>query len=148
MTMTKADFQRIADGFAYVVGDPTADRNTVVKVINEFCNAAEARSIRFHRGRFLEACGFDPDPEERGAYQRPDEVTPDEITEILDQGSDSPPCPACGEPIDYCQGHGTLGDSAGAEVLERHDEEDHRQCHPNSWCKADDPEANNRFNRL
>lgn len=26
-------------------------------------------------------------------------------------------CPACGDPIDYCQGHGTIGDPRGAAKL-------------------------------
>lgn len=39
-------------------------------------------------------------------------------------------CPACGQPIDYCQGHGALGDSAGAAILDRHDDGDHGGCHP------------------
>lgn len=26
-------------------------------------------------------------------------------------------CPACHEPIDYCQGHGAIGDPAGAAIL-------------------------------
>lgn len=39
-------------------------------------------------------------------------------------------CPACGSPMDYCQGHGEIGDPAGWAVLEAHDEGDHTQCHP------------------
>lgn len=39
-------------------------------------------------------------------------------------------CPACGDPIDYCQGHGPIGDPAGAAILARHDDGDHRQCDP------------------
>ena len=37
-------------------------------------------------------------------------------------------CPACGEWIDYCQGHGNIGDPEGAKVLEMHDEGDHSLC--------------------
>ena len=39
-------------------------------------------------------------------------------------------CPACGQPIDYCQGHGSLGDPHGAEILAMHDRDNHSQCHP------------------
>lgn len=39
-------------------------------------------------------------------------------------------CPACGQPIDYCQGHGIIGDPAGYAVLSMHDNGDHSQCHP------------------
>jgi hypothetical protein len=42
-------------------------------------------------------------------------------------------CPACGDPIDYCQGHGPIGDPAGYRILWRHDNGDHRTCHP-SGC--------------
>lgn len=37
-------------------------------------------------------------------------------------------CPACGEFIDHCQGHGEIGDPHGFEILERHDEGDHSRC--------------------
>lgn len=39
-------------------------------------------------------------------------------------------CVACGERIDYCQGHGELGDRWGFAVLEAHDAGDHSTCHP------------------
>ena len=45
-------------------------------------------------------------------------------------------CPACGDPIDYCQGHGPSGDPAGFAILELHDDDDHSQCAPNSDCVA------------
>ena len=37
-------------------------------------------------------------------------------------------CPACGEFIDYCHGHGEIGDPDGASVLASHDEGDHSRC--------------------
>lgn len=84
MTMSKADFQRIADGFAYVVGDPTADRNTVVKIISEFCNAAEARSPKFNKVTFLKACAFDTDRHEVKVWFRlPMVATVEEVEEEL-----------------------------------------------------------------
>lgn len=38
-------------------------------------------------------------------------------------------CPACGEPISYCQGHGESGDPDGFDTLRRHDDGDHTDCH-------------------
>lgn len=40
-----------------------------------------------------------------------------------------PRCPACGDPIDYCQGHGVMGDPEGFVILALHDEGDHSRCH-------------------
>jgi hypothetical protein len=37
-------------------------------------------------------------------------------------------CPACGEPIDYCQGHGELGDPDGYWIIEQHDKGEHQYC--------------------
>jgi hypothetical protein len=39
-------------------------------------------------------------------------------------------CPACGSPIDYCQGHGPSGDPDGFAILVAHDNDDHSNCHP------------------
>ena len=39
-------------------------------------------------------------------------------------------CPACGAPIDYCTGHGEIGDPRGASILAAHDDGDHKRCHP------------------
>lgn len=39
-------------------------------------------------------------------------------------------CPACGQPMDYCQGHGEIGDAAGHAILEAHDDGNHYGCHP------------------
>ena len=39
-------------------------------------------------------------------------------------------CPACGSPIDYCLGHGEMGDPAGRAVLDAHDDGDHAHCDP------------------
>lgn len=46
-------------------------------------------------------------------------------------------CPACGQPIDYCQGHGEIGDPEGARILEQHDDGDHSDCHPDGCDVAD-----------
>jgi hypothetical protein len=39
-------------------------------------------------------------------------------------------CPACGDVIDYCQGHGEIGDPAGRAILDAHDDGDHSGCNP------------------
>ena len=44
-------------------------------------------------------------------------------------------CPACGQPIDYCQGHGLIGDPVGVVTLEMHDRGIHSRCHENSDCR-------------
>ena len=46
-------------------------------------------------------------------------------------------CPACGEPSDYCQGHGETGDPDGHRVLTRHDEDIHDECHPDAQCEGE-----------
>lgn len=43
-------------------------------------------------------------------------------------GDDVARCPACGNPIDYCQGHGEIGDPAGFAILAAHDDGDHSHC--------------------
>jgi hypothetical protein len=45
-------------------------------------------------------------------------------------------CPACGDPIDFCLGHGPLGDPAGASILDRHDGDDHSRCNPDGCDEA------------
>jgi hypothetical protein len=47
-------------------------------------------------------------------------------------------CPACGEFIDFCQGHGEIGDPWGASILEMHDNGDHSECHPRGCDEAED----------
>ena len=37
-------------------------------------------------------------------------------------------CPACGEVIDHCTGHGEIGDPAGYATLEGHDAGEHDTC--------------------
>ena len=37
-------------------------------------------------------------------------------------------CPACGEVIDYCLGHGEIGNPEGFTILQAHDAEDHSGC--------------------
>lgn len=46
-------------------------------------------------------------------------------------------CPACGQPIDYCLGHGEIGDPVGRRILDNHDGDiDHSSCHPNGCEEA------------
>lgn len=45
-------------------------------------------------------------------------------------GLDDERCVACGEPVDYCQGHGEIGDPVGRAILDAHDDGDHNNCHP------------------
>lgn len=47
-----------------------------------------------------------------------------------DDDESYPLCPACGSPIDYCQGHGEIGDPLGADILKLHDLGQHQDCHP------------------
>lgn len=37
-------------------------------------------------------------------------------------------CPACGALIDFCQGHGEIGDPAGYAILQKHDDDSHEDC--------------------
>ena len=32
-------------------------------------------------------------------------------------------CPACGDPIDYCQGHGEIGDPEGYAIIKQQEEQ-------------------------
>ena len=43
-------------------------------------------------------------------------------------------CPVCGDPIDYCQGHGSIGDPIGAATLIMHDNNNHSACHHSADC--------------
>jgi hypothetical protein len=37
-------------------------------------------------------------------------------------------CPACGNPSDYCPGHGEMGDPNGYVILEMHETDNHSSC--------------------
>jgi hypothetical protein len=52
MPLSKKDMARIAEGFKYIADDPTADRSTVIKMVQEFSNAAQSLNPRFDRGAF------------------------------------------------------------------------------------------------
>lgn len=43
-------------------------------------------------------------------------------------GYDFARCPACGETMDWCQGHGEMGDPVGFNILRAHDLGDHSMC--------------------
>lgn len=55
MTVTKRDMERIAQGFKYVADDPAANHSTVIKMLQEFSNAAESLNPRFDRAKFVGA---------------------------------------------------------------------------------------------
>lgn len=44
-------------------------------------------------------------------------------------------CPVCGSVIDYCPGHGEIGDRLGFNILAMHDGGDHSMCNP-IGCEA------------
>lgn len=54
----------------------------------------------------------------------------DEISDELDAAHDwtASRCVVCGDPIDYCQGHGPMGDPDGYEILEAHESGHHERC--------------------
>lgn len=76
-----------------------------------------------------DACEFGPCQCEPGSAQCVslvhEEASQDEAVNI---------CPACGERIDYCQGHGEMGDPHGAHILATHNEGDHSLCHPDAMA--------------
>ena len=37
-------------------------------------------------------------------------------------------CPACGSYVDYCLGHGEIGDPYGHKIIEQHDNDNHADC--------------------
>ena len=45
-------------------------------------------------------------------------------------------CPACGDVIEYCQGHGEIGDVRGYNILVLHDDGNHSRCHPDGCDEA------------
>lgn len=56
--------------------------------------------------------------------------------------SDLAICPACGNAIDHCPGHGDIGDPTGAAIVRGHDtDEDHSQCHPEGCTYAAEREG-------
>lgn len=44
-------------------------------------------------------------------------------------------CPACGDGIDFCQGHGQIGDPRGYEIRLSHERGEHDNCHPEADCQ-------------
>lgn len=55
-------------------------------------------------------------------------------------------CPACGDYIDYCQGHGEIGDPAGYAILRAHDDDDHQGCNPDACEAAVQPRCSHAIN--
>ncbi|WNM65015.1 hypothetical protein SEA_MASELOP_92 [Rhodococcus phage Maselop] len=56
----------------------------------------------------------------------------DDDTDPDDDGEPVSRCVACGEIIDYCTGHGEIGDPDGARIIDAHDDGDHTGCYPHS----------------
>lgn len=54
----------------------------------------------------------------------------DDSLRIFDDMTYDARCPACGDVIDYCRGHGEIGDLSGFLALQAHDNDDHSQCSP------------------
>ena len=52
-----------------------------------------------------------------------------EELDLIDMAAESR-CPACGDLLDYCQGHGAIGDIQGHIILNDHDLGQHVACHP------------------
>jgi hypothetical protein len=93
--------------------------------------------MRYRAARFTGAPVMEcPDCGAVCAYWDADDMTPNPVTGVLElqcdgcAGEDYARCPACGEPVDYCAGHGPIGDPAGAAILDAHDNGDHAGCHP------------------
>lgn len=57
----------------------------------------------------------------------------------LEESDDTARCPVCGEPIDYCQGHGAIGDPLGYAKMVGHDDGRHGVCHPAGCADAGKP---------
>jgi hypothetical protein len=64
--------------------------------------------------------------------QHRDQVADEDYRDMLAEALSR--CPVCGDVIDYCQGHGPIGDPVGARILAAHDDGDHDRCHPDAGC--------------
>lgn len=69
-------------------------------------------------------------------YSWDDSLTPDDM--VCESCHEFAICPACGNPIDYCQGHGPMGDSQNYAILQLHDDDIHHMCHASSDCNYQD----------
>lgn len=53
-------------------------------------------------------------------------------------------CPACGDWMDFCSGHGEIGDPVGWTILQQHEAGEHDDCfggdyeNQKSWCLGED----------
>lgn len=45
-------------------------------------------------------------------------------------------CVVCGDPADYCHGHGPIGDPRGAQIERQHKCGNHVDCHPHGCTVA------------
>ena len=60
--------------------------------------------------------------------------SPKGITSMNETYTEVALCPACGNPVDYCDGHGVIGDPVGWGKLRAHDKGDHSACHEAADC--------------
>lgn len=61
----------------------------------------------------------------------------DELSEWITDHNErayEPTCPACGDVIEYCPGHGEMGDPLGYAILQDHDAGRHDGCDIGSDC--------------
>lgn len=57
-------------------------------------------------------------------------------------------CPACGNPIDYCPGHGSLGDPEGYIIIGLHEDGIHSRCNAGGCEEAEGEEKKSPTSRL
>lgn len=60
-------------------------------------------------------------------FDTDDSYPEEEGEDVVDQ-PDFCACPACGELIEFCQGHGEIGDYQGFLISQQHDNGDHSNC--------------------
>lgn len=88
------------------------------------CACDDCQDIQYgRRGELCKQCADALcDPAEHAACERDDAY------------GDSETCPACGQPMDYCPGHGQIGDPEGFHILAMHEAGDHSRCHAEHNC--------------
>lgn len=81
------------------------------------------------------------EPDEMLEMQYEERVAPTLDSDGPNYSADDPAygyCLVCGDPVDYCPGHGETGDPAGFAIIQQHDLGDHSHCHPNGCEEAND----------
>lgn len=110
-----------------------ADRHE--ELITEVYGTVSIGELTWDAGRVLRKldpiafrCGVSDETSEIDLNDYPSDDEEDEDEDDYDDEY-VPVCPACGEFIDYCQGHGDIGDPDGADILKAHDNGIHDACH-------------------